>query len=47
MKTDLKRVNELEENYPDVDWFAILADGGMVAVEEYAEYAEKQRRNDA
>lgn len=37
---DMVRVNELEEQYPDVDWFAILVDGGIDAVEEYAEFVE-------
>lgn len=29
---DMARVNELEKKWPDVDWFAILTDGGINAV---------------
>ena len=39
---DMQRVNELEEQFPDVDWFAILVDGGIDAVEEYADYVENR-----
>lgn len=34
------RLAELEELYSGADWRAIFEDGGMDAVEEYAEYLE-------
>lgn len=34
------RLAELEELYSGADWQAIFQDGGMDAVEEYAEYLE-------
>lgn len=34
------RLSELEELYSGADWQAIFQDGGMDAVEAYAEYLE-------